>query len=91
MLKLKSFYLKLIFEKYFAKKIECLPQTLDFHVPISLKPKPLIFQTMNYVGSNNLSLEYQWFTPSGCTDKGIRKYKLMTKTQFLSQTFLRLV
>ena len=27
--------------------------------------RPLIFQTMNSVRSNNLSLKNQWYTPSG--------------------------
>ena len=29
---------------------------------------------MNSVRSNNLSLKYQRFTPSGCNDVGIRKF-----------------
>ena len=41
--------------------------------------RPQIFQTMNSVGSNNLSLNYQWFSPSGCKDKGIRKFDFMAK------------
>ena len=43
---------------------------------------PWIFQTMNYVGSNNLSLKYQKFTLLGCNDIGFRKFKFVAKTQF---------
>ena len=41
--------------------------SLQFYVGI-----PRIFQTMNHVSSNNLSLKCQWFTPSGWKDIGIR-------------------
>ena len=40
-----------------------------------------MFQTMNSVRSNNLSLKYQ--IPSGFKDKEIRKLELVAKTQFL--------
>ena len=36
-----------------------------------------IFQTMNSVGSKSLSLKYQRFTPSGCKDMWIRKFKFL--------------
>ena len=36
---------------------------------------------MNSVRSNNLSLR---FKPSGCKDIGIRTFKFVAKTQFLS-------
>ena len=42
-------------------------QNLSHHItkiPVFLQPK--VFQTINYVGSNNLSLKYQRFTPSVC-------------------------
>ena len=45
--------------------------------------KPLIFQSMNYVGGNNLILKYQRFTSSGCKDTRITKIEFVTKTQFL--------
>ena len=45
--------------------------------------QPLIFQTMNYVGSNNLSLKYQRFTTLGVKDIGIRKSEFVTKNQLL--------
>ena len=38
---------------------------------------------MNPDRSNNLSLKYQRFTPLGCKDIGIRKFKFVSKTQFL--------
>ena len=44
--------------------------------PISLQPN------MKSVCSNNLSLKYQSCTPSSCTDIGIRKFKIATKTHF---------
>ena len=37
--------------------------------------RPLIFQSMNYVRSNNLSLKYQMFTPTGCKDIEIWTFK----------------
>ena len=39
---------------------------------------------MNYVISINLSLKYQKFTQSGCKEKGIKKFEIVAKTQFLS-------
>ena len=45
---------------------------------------PQIFQTMNSDGSNNHSLKYQRFTPSGFRDIGIRKLGFVAKTQFFS-------
>ena len=36
--------------------------------------KPLIFQSMNSVRSNSLSLKYQKFTPTGWKDMGIRNF-----------------
>ena len=36
--------------------------------------RPLIFQTMNSVRPNNLSLKYQRFTSSDCKDIGIRQF-----------------
>ena len=44
----------------------------------------MIFQTMNSVRSNNLSLKYQKFTTLDSKDKGIIKLEFVTKTQFLS-------
>ena len=42
-----------------------------------------MFQTMNSVRSNNVSLKYQRPTPSGCKDIGIIKFEFVAKTQFL--------
>ena len=38
---------------------------------------------MNSVGSNNLSLKCQRFTPTGCKDIGIKKFEFVAETQFL--------
>ena len=46
--------------------------------------RPLIFQTINSVRSNNLGLKYQRFTRSGCKDAGIKKSEFVAKTQFLT-------
>ena len=43
----------------------------------------LIFQTINFVGSNSLNLKYQRFTSSICEDIGIRKFKFVARTQIL--------
>ena len=45
--------------------------------------RPLIFQTMNSVSSNSLSLKQQMFAPSGCKDIGIWKLEFVGKTKFL--------
>ena len=45
--------------------------------------RPLIFQTLNFVRSKNLSLKYQRTTPSVCNDIGIGKFEFLAKTQFL--------
>ena len=41
--------------------------------------RPLIFQTMNSVLSNNLSLKYQRFIPLICNDIRIRKFEFVAK------------
>ena len=48
-----------------------------------------IFQTMNSVRSNSLSLKYQGFSPSGCQDIITRKFEFVSKTQFLWLIYLR--
>ena len=45
--------------------------------------RPHVFQNKYTVRSNNLSLKYQRFTPSGSKDMGIKKFKFVTKNQFL--------
>ena len=43
-----------------------------------------IFQTLKSFRLNNLSLKYERFTPSGCTDIGIIKLVFVAKTQLLT-------
>ena len=59
-----------------------------FLIPYNLTIRfpPYIFQTINSIRSNSPSLKYQRFSPSGCKDKGVRKYKYVAKTQFLYRT-----
>ena len=47
--------------------------TTQFH-------RPQIFETMNSVRSNNLSLKYQRFTQSGCRAIGIKKTETVART-----------
>ena len=42
-----------------------------------------MFQIMNSVKSNNLSLKYKRLTLSDSKDKGVRKFQFVAKTQFL--------
>ena len=46
--------------------------------------RPKIFQTMNFLRSNNLSMKYQRITSYGCKNIGIRKFEFEAKPQFLS-------
>ena len=46
--------------------------------------RPEIFQNMNSVRLNSLSLEYQRFTALGCKDMRIKKFEFVAKIQFLS-------
>ena len=51
---------------------------------ISLKPdvvKPLIFQPMKSIGSNNLSLKVATVKISGCKDIAMRIFELLARTQ----------
>ena len=41
-----------------------------------------VFQTINSLRLNNLSLKYQMFMPSGCKDIQIKKFEFVTKTEF---------
>ena len=43
-----------------------------------------IFQTLNSVISNSLSLKYQRFTPSDCKNIGIRRFKFGGKNSFIN-------
>jgi len=71
--------------KIWVKGNEFLPQTLTFSPYIlgTRCRRSLIFQTMNSVRSNILSLKYHRFTPFSCKDIGIRKFEFMAKNQFL--------
>ena len=44
----------------------------------------LLPKTINSFKSNNLSLKYQRFAPSGCKDIGIRRFEFVAKTQVLN-------
>ena len=68
-LKELSFCHKLYFSNIYIFAIQCR--------------RPLIFQTMNSVRPNYLSLKYKRITKSDCKDTGIRQYEFVTKTQFL--------
>ena len=47
----------------------------------------MIFQTMTFVKSNNISLKYQRFTTLGSKDNVSRKSEFVAKTQFLYPSF----
>ena len=57
-------------------------------ISASLCRRPLIFQTMNSVRTNNVSLKYLKFTLLGCKDNGIGKFEFVAKTQFLCPDLL---
>ena len=65
-----------------VKGIEPLSQTLSFEFLYLRNPIDLryFYRSMNSIWSNNLSLKYQWFSPSGCQDIEIGKFELVTKT-----------
>ena len=54
----------------------------NFDIFANKSSRSLIFQTMNSVSSNNISLKYHRCTPSGCIDIGKRKFKCLAKTMF---------
>ena len=61
-------------------------QNLKFSIPYIFATQccwPLIFQPMNSVRLNNLSLKYQRVTLSGCKYIGIRTFEFVAKTHFL--------
>ena len=60
---------KLLFSNFYIFETQCY--------------RLMIFETMNSVRSNSLSLKCHRFTSLGCTDIGIRKFHFVTKTQFL--------
>ena len=64
-----------------------MPQTSNFNTIATQCRRSLIFQTMNAIRSNNVSLKYQRLTPLGCKDIGFTKTEFVAKTQFLSFLF----
>ena len=48
-----------------------------------LNSRLLTCPTMSYIRSQSLSLKHKRFKPSSCKDIGIRKFELVTKSQFL--------
>ena len=84
----------MIFFKNYIKKIKnfkCrgieLSHKLNHYIFGTKCCRPQIFQTMNSVGSNILSLKYQNFTTSGSKDIGVLIFEFVAKTQFLSKKF----
>ena len=61
------------------------------HIFVAQCRRPKIFQTMNSGRSNNQSLKYQRLRPSSYQDLGIRKFELVTKTQFHCLYFEKLI
>ena len=63
------------------KLLKTRNKIIDIYLYIK-RSRPLIFQTMNPLQSNNPCLKYYRFTPSSCKDIGIRKFELVAKTEF---------
>ena len=40
--------------------------------------RPKVFQIMNFIESNHLTLKYHRFTAQGCKDLGIRKFEFFS-------------
>ena len=78
-----SYYKNYWEEQKCFKGIEFLPQTSNFNTIATQCRRSLIFQTMNAIRSNNVSLKYQRLTPLGCKDIGFTKTEFVAKTQFL--------
>ena len=55
----------------------------NFYILAAQCCRLMIFQTINSVRSNSLSLKYQRFKSSGWAAIGIRKVEFVAKTQFL--------
>ena len=49
-------------------------------------PWRIIISAIHNYGSNDLSLQYQRITLSGCKEIGIRKLEFLTNTRFLCLT-----
>ena len=68
--------------KYLFKTNRVFSKCSDLSIFATQCSKPLIFQTMNSVRSNNLSLKYSKCKPSGCKDIRIRKFEFCGKDTF---------
>ena len=71
------------------KGIESLPQNLISNPYIFgfQRRKPLKFQTMTSVRSNNMSLKYQRFTTLGFKDNVIRNQSLLQRLNSFARVF----
>ena len=58
------------------KEIEKLATNSIFFILLKPDVKPLIFKSINAARAYSQSLNYQWFTPSGCENIGFRKISI---------------
>ena len=87
-----SIYQHFLFDKTTKTKELSLYHKLRFSSPLifsTLYRRPYIFQTINSVRSNYLSLKYQRYTPSVCKEVGIRKFEFVAKTQILQSLYTK--
>ena len=83
---LKNIFLSRNYKFDFITKEVSFCHKLKYSYPYILATqcrRPKIFQTVNSVRSNSLSLKYQRFMLTGCRDKEIKKFEVVAKTQFL--------
>ena len=88
---MKNMTAEIFLKEYFKIKVFpiknmsfCHKHKFIYHYIFAIKcRRPLIFETVNSVKSNGLSLKYQRFASSGCKDIGFRKFEFAAKTQFL--------
>ena len=73
---------------FFLKELRFCHKLNFLIIYVTKYRRPLIFQTINYVRWDSLSLKYQRFTSTGCEDIRIRKFEFVTNTHFLSQNLL---
>ena len=66
--------------RYAIHRFRFFATNSDFLILIFICRGLRIFQTMNSVRSNNLSLKYHKFTPSGCKDIGTRNFVFVANT-----------
>ena len=79
-----------VFARNFTKELT-LCHKLWFSNPYIFgfqRRKPLIFQTMTFDRSKNISLKYQRFTTLASKDIGIRKSEFVAKSQFLCSSVI---